>query len=72
MPPLSDFSPTLNTWFNASGEYAGPAEFRVQDGPLIRVRDLSHGMRRVGAGLRLMWRPLVYPMPHEMRCQISP
>jgi len=40
MPPLSDFSPTLNTWFNASGEYAGPAEFRVQDGPLIRGQGL--------------------------------
>jgi len=38
MSPLSDFSPTLNAWFNASGEYAGPAEFRVEGGPLIRGR----------------------------------
>jgi hypothetical protein len=33
---VSDFPPTLNAWFNASGEYTGPAEFRVEGGPLIR------------------------------------
>lgn len=36
MKALSDFEPKLNPWFNSSGEHAGPAEFRVQGGPLIR------------------------------------
>lgn len=39
-PSLSDFSPQLNAWFNISGEYSGPAEFRVEGGPLIRGQGL--------------------------------
>jgi hypothetical protein len=35
MSPLSDFSPVLNPWLIASGEYVGPAEFRVEGGPVI-------------------------------------
>jgi hypothetical protein len=36
MNALSDFEPKLSPWFISSGEYAGPDEFRVEEGPLIK------------------------------------